>query len=101
MGQLTVGTIQRIYSDLVDDDDIGKLDLVDHQIGDGSLVFGRLNFGLKTLMKELDGFKLLEEAESVEHSNSRVELSDLVQASVLCAFGVSVSATAVGRLVLN
>lgn len=67
----------RDHARLVEDDDVGKLDLVDEQIGDGAFVLG--DDVVAAVGKQVAGGEVVVDGESVEHSAGGVQLGELFQ----------------------
>jgi len=57
---------------LVDNNNVGKLDLINHKISDRPLIFRCFNLRSEALMKKLNCLKLLEKTESINNSDSCV-----------------------------
>ena len=71
-----VNAIQLLSADhigFVDENDIGKLQLVDHQLNDRCLIMG-LQPGLSLLDFHFIGMVLIQEYERIHHSDHRVQM---------------------------
>lgn len=67
------------HLDLVQDDDIGELDLIDHEVGYSSLILG--GHVLATGGKELVSVEVIEDGESINDGNAGVELGEFLDAA--------------------
>lgn len=59
--------------DLVDDQDVCKLDLIDHQVGDGPLVVRRDLLRAVAVGQEFGGVEVGEEVEGINDGDGRVQ----------------------------
>jgi hypothetical protein len=71
------------HIDLVENDDIGKLDLVHHEVRHGAIVLG--GGVVATIREEVIGVKVVHHSKSIDNCDSGVEFGKLFHAASLIA----------------